>query len=90
MKLKLYTGKPATPPSQKGATYDLVMSLLRNHYACGHILYCDNYYSSPELFMDLWFLGVGATGTVRPYRHGIPQEIKEVSRAISIPLKNNS
>ena len=90
MKLKLYTGKPATPPSQKGATYDLVMSLLRNHYACGHILYCDNYYSSPELFMDLWFLGVGATGTVRPYRRGIPQEIKEVSRAISIPLKNNS
>lgn len=78
MKMKLYTGKPSVPPSDKGATYDLVMSLLRNHYACGHILYCDNYYSSPQLFMDLWCLGVGATGTVRPNRRGIPQEIKEI------------
>ena len=90
MKLKLYTGKPATPTSQKGATYDLVMSLLRNHYACSHILYCDNYYFSPELFMDLWCLGVGATGTVRPNRRGIPQKVKDVTHAISIPLTNHS
>lgn len=83
MKMKLYTGKPSVPPSDKGATYDLVMSLLRNQYACGHILYCDNYYSSPQLFMDLWCLGVGATGTVRPNRRGIPQEIKEVSKLCS-------
>lgn len=84
LKMKLYTGKPSVPPSDKGATYDLVMSLLRNHYACGHILYCDNYYSSPQLFMDLWCLGVGATGTVRPNRRGIPQEIKEVSKLVIV------
>ena len=90
LKLKLYTGKPANPLSQKGATHELVMSLQRYHYACGHILYCDNYYSSPELFMDLWCLGVGATDTVRPNRHGIPQEIKDVAHAFSIPLTNHS
>ena len=90
MKLKLFTGKPANPPSQKGATYDLVMSLQRYHYACGHILYCDNYYSSPENFMDLMCLGIGATDTVRPNRRGIPQEIKDIAHAIYIPLTNHS
>lgn len=55
LKMKLYTGKLSVPPSVKGGTYDLVMSLLRNHYACCHILYCDNYYSSPQLF---WIFGV--------------------------------
>ncbi|XP_062577443.1 piggyBac transposable element-derived protein 4-like [Saccostrea cucullata] len=54
LKMKLYTGKPTTPPSEKGATHDLVMDLLRNDYACGHILYCDNYYASPSS----WTFGV--------------------------------
>lgn len=62
------------------------LRLLRNHYACGHILYCDNYYSSPQLFMDLWCLGVGATGTVRPNRRGILQMIKEVSKLVIVAL----
>ena len=78
LKFELYTGKPATPPSANGATYDLVMSLMRNHFSDNHIVYCDNYYTSPTLFMDLWYLGTGATGTVRPNRRGIPQVIKEV------------
>lgn len=76
-KFKLYTGKPANPPSHNGATYHLTMDLMRGFFGRGHILYCDNYYSSPQLFLDLWELGVGATGTVRPNRKGIPQLIKD-------------
>ncbi|XP_062604100.1 piggyBac transposable element-derived protein 4-like [Saccostrea cucullata] len=77
-KFLLYTGRSNIQPSKNGATYDLVMDLLRNHFEKGHILYCDNYYSSPQLFMDLWVLGTGATGTVRPYRKGIPEKMKKI------------
>ncbi|VDI01309.1 Hypothetical predicted protein [Mytilus galloprovincialis] len=77
-KFKLYTGKPLIPHSSNGATYDLTMDLLRGHFGKGHILYCDNYYSSPQLFSDLWELGVGATGTVRPNRKGVPDELKNL------------
>lgn len=76
-RFKLYTGKSSTPPSRNGATYDLTMDLLRGYFGRGHILYCDNYYSSPQLFLDLWGLGIGATGTVRSNRKGMPQLIKD-------------
>ncbi|CAG2224985.1 unnamed protein product [Mytilus edulis] len=33
---------------------------------------------SPQLFSDLWELGVGATGTVRPNRKGVPDELKNL------------
>lgn len=79
LRFKLYTGKSSVPHSTNGATYDLVMDLLRGHYGKGHVLYCDNYYSSPRLFLDLWDLGVGATGTVRSNRKGIPQSIKDIT-----------
>ena len=79
LKFKLYTGKQSVAPSENGATYDLVMDLMRNHFDKGHVLYCDNYYTSPRLFMDLWMLGTGATGTVRQCRKGIPTAIKQIN-----------
>lgn len=78
-KFKPYTGKSATGPSMNGATYDLVMNLMRGLFEKGYNLYCDNYYTSPQLFWDLFQLGVNATGTVRSNRRGIPQEIKTKS-----------
>ena len=75
LKFKLYTGKQSVPPSLNGITYDLVMDLLRNHFEKGHKLFCDNYDSSPQLFMNLWHLGTGATGTVRPFWKEIPNLI---------------
>jgi hypothetical protein len=62
-----------------GATYDLVMNLMRGFFEKGCNLYCDNYYTSPQLFWDLFQLGVNATGTVRSNRRSIPQEIKAKS-----------
>ena len=76
-KLKLYTGKSSSGPSVYGATYDLVMDMLSGFFEKGYSMYCDNYYTSPQLFWDLFQLGVNTTGTVRVNRRGIPQSVKD-------------
>jgi hypothetical protein len=55
------------------------MNLMRGLFEKGYNLYCDNYYTSPQLFWDLFQLGVNATGTIRSNRRSIPQEIKAKS-----------
>ena len=77
-KLQIYTGKNNSPPSAFGITYDLVMFMLHGYFGRGHVIYMDSYYSSPRLFFYLWQLGVGATGTVRKNRRGVPQYIKDI------------
>lgn len=76
-KFKLYTGKSDVPTSEYGATYDLVMDIMRGYFGQGYTLYMDNYYSSPKLYVDLWTVGVGASGTLRANRKGVPQKIKD-------------
>ncbi|KAI8500688.1 hypothetical protein Bbelb_215060 [Branchiostoma belcheri] len=84
--LEVYKGKEAAPPADdRGTTYHLVMRLLT---ACGflnrgHHLGIDNYFSSPELFFDLYDRGTTATGTVRANRKGLPKQ------AIKKKLRNN-
>ena len=73
-KIRLYTGRSNQPVSDKGRTYDLVMDMMSGYCGRNHVLFCDNYYSSHRLFIDLWQLGVGATGTVR--QKGVSQVIK--------------
>ena len=41
------------------------MQLLKNYLGKGHILYLDNWYTSPKLFLKLAEKGVGAWNTVR-------------------------
>ena len=77
-KLKIYTGKQTALPSVFGINYDLVMCMLHGYFGRGHVIYMDSYYLSPRLFLDLWQLGVGATGTVRKNRCGVPQYIKDI------------
>ena len=77
-KFMLYTGKHTeVVDTGNGATHSLVMHLMRNYYGKGYILYMDNYYSSPTLYWDLWDLGVGASGTLRANRKGVPQIAKD-------------
>jgi hypothetical protein len=60
-KFKLYTGKSLTGHSFNGATYDLAMYMMSGFFDKGYILYCDNYYTSPQLFWDLFQLGTYST-----------------------------
>ena len=76
-KFKLYTAKSSKEPSEYGATYDLVMDLMRGYFGKGYHLFMDNYYSSPKLYVDLFDLEVGATGTLRANRKGVPQALKD-------------
>ncbi|GFO03903.1 PiggyBac transposable element-derived protein 4-like [Plakobranchus ocellatus] len=46
--LKIYTGKQET--SVKEAIFDVVNRLISPYLNCGHTLYVDSYYTSPNLF----------------------------------------
>ena len=50
----------------------------------GHILYTDNYYSSPTLFDLLWDKTIYCCGTVRPHRKDFPKSLK-----IGLPKKKD-
>ena len=41
----------------------------------GHHIYVDNFYTSPQLFHDLRAVGLGACGTVRLNRRGLPKSL---------------
>ncbi|XP_023253243.1 piggyBac transposable element-derived protein 4-like [Seriola lalandi dorsalis] len=64
----VYTGKYHNS-SGHGLTYDTVIGLMSQKYlGSGYHLYCDNYYTSPKLFMELCSLKVRACGTYRDNR----------------------
>ncbi len=75
---EMYTGKDdSKKASEYGATYDLVMKMVRGLYGKGYHLFLDNYYSSPTLFRHLSDLGINATGTLRANRKGVPDCVKK-------------
>ena len=71
-----YSSKDGSLPSGVGVTSGVVLQLVKRLEHRGHVSYCDNYYSSPELFLKLRSLGFGACGTVRTNRRGIPSSFK--------------
>lgn len=67
-----------------GPTHSLVMRLMQKAglLGLGHHLTLDNYFSSPQLFLDLYRKKTTCTGTVRVNRKGLPR------MAIAAPLLN--
>lgn len=52
----------------------MVSSLVnRDYLGTGYIVYCDNFYTSPQLFNHLGQQGFGACGTYRQTRVGVPK-----------------
>ena len=76
---KLFTlGKDATLEKYEGCgiTQATVLSLVEHLHHKGHHLYMDNLYTSPALFSTLKSSGIGACGTHRTNRKGVPSDIK--------------
>ena len=74
----LYTGKSANEEAQAdvGLTHRVVTNLVDCVYDKGHIIYMDNYFSSPALFEELADNQTGACGTLRVNRRGVPDAVK--------------
>ena len=65
------------PHAQK--TTRIVLGLLQSadFLDKGHHVYMDNYYTSPELFSELYYRQTYACGTVRTNRKGLPETVKK-------------
>ena len=64
-------------------THNTVMKLVEYIHNKGHHLYMDNFYTSPALFISLSHVGIGACGTLRCNRQGIPSSIKDSSTPLT-------
>lgn len=76
---QLYTGKdPSRPLHPKGLAYDVVMTLAETYLGKGHIIYTDNFYTSPVLLKDLHDNKTYGSGTIRTNRKHFPKDIQPV------------
>ena len=75
--IEIYQGSRNHPPTQHGATYDLIIRLLTASDCFNQGYHCvmDNFFSSPKLFLDLFSQHVHCTGTVRANRKGLPKAL---------------
>ena len=81
-KMQVYTGKGMeTSEPEVGLCSRVVLDLVRGLENKGLNLYTDNYYTSPELYFELYKRGINACGTVQVNRHGFPKDIVRKSKA---------
>eukprot|EP00117_Sycon_ciliatum_P024901 scpid99466/ scgid20786/ PiggyBac transposable element-derived protein 4 len=80
---EVYTGKDTGENVPQGELEDTsksskIVRALVQHLGQGHVIYMDNYYSSPSLFQWLsHHRKLGAVGTVRINRRGLPAGFKD-------------
>ncbi len=87
---EIYTGRQGTSVADNPNTLDpdsnkttrLVFGLLEaaNCLDIGHRIYCDNYFSSCDLFQELYARKTFAAGTVNPKRRGMPIAFKAITK----------
>jgi hypothetical protein len=71
LRLELYAGADDSE-SEHGKTYDLVVRMLKDYVNQSHVLFIDNFFTSPTLMMHLHSLGIAVCGSVRLNRRGMP------------------
>ena len=69
------SGKTFFPKVQGVSLTEQVLSLLHGYQNKGHIVYLDNFYSTPILFKRLEELNISACGTVKVNRKHMPREL---------------
>jgi hypothetical protein len=73
--LQLYKGKTEEKESDEGMTHDLIIGFLRSYANKNHILYIDNFFTSPLLLLSLAKMQIAVCGSVRISRQGMPKDI---------------
>jgi hypothetical protein len=70
LRFEVYEGAEAR--SADGATFDTVMRMTRGFEDRGHVLYTDNWFTSPAVLDALQHRGIRCCGSVRRSRRGMP------------------
>jgi hypothetical protein len=70
LRFEIYAG--AEDRSVDGATFDTVMRMTRGYEDKGHVLYIDNWFTSPAVLDAMKQKGICCCGSVRRNRRGMP------------------
>ena len=70
LRFEIYAGREER--SADGATYDTVMRMLQGYEDKAHILFTDNWFTSPSILLALQHKGIRLCGSVRRNRRGMP------------------
>lgn len=81
LRFEVYEGREER--SADGATYDTVMRMLQGYEDKAHILFTDNWFTSPALLLALQQKGVRLCGSVRRNRKGMPAIAEADVRALN-------
>ena len=71
---QVYTGAK-DDPIKKGLGYCVVTDLMEQYQGKGHCVFVDNFYTSPELFIDMLSLGTYCAGTIKTSRKDFPVQL---------------
>ena len=86
----VYTGKDTdiAVDNELGVSGSVVKTFLSSHLGKYHIIYFDNWYSSPKLLKFLSDDNTGACGTVRKDRKHMPK-FPEIKKSESVSVNCN-
>ena len=76
-KIAFYQGKNNTAVSRKGLGFDVTIDLTTELRGKGYHVFTDSFYTSPQLFNDLFDEKTVATGTIRSNRRGFPRCVRD-------------
>jgi hypothetical protein len=81
LRFEVYEGKEER--SAEGATFDTVMRMLQGYEDKAHVLFTDNWFTSPALLLALQQRGIRLCGSVRRNRKGMPDIPEADVRALN-------
>ena len=82
--MQVYTGKENSSEKGLGArVVEVLTSPLQHKY---HHIYCDNFFTSVQLFEELEREGLYACGTARSDRTGFPSQLKKIKLTLTYSL----
>jgi hypothetical protein len=71
-------GQARTRNGEGNMARNVVLGLMVGLEGKGHVLVCDNYFSSIRLFMELYGCDIYGMGTMRSIRVGLPSELSNL------------